>query len=805
MLVLQPCAVALRRGLLSAALLAAGCAGSVVVGPKPAPPLGLGFVREGRGAGPDLALIARPSGELVELALWIDVGARDAEAPQVATLAAWLAAQAAGPEVHGTAWPDGTELAMTCKRSQLAACLAQLARGLALRALDPARMQVAVRRLIDAQRAAAAADPQRDADLLALRGLYGDAAATGFVPLPRTSDDSLPSSAQVQAFLADHFGPERSLVIAAGDLDVDALEGAVARAFAKAKPASQARASTRAPPNAEPGVNVEVGNSDALSVAMAATDLTQAHRAAAALQARLERSRLVSAIRGNVFLVRGGGLVLLRMQTRNAAAVVRAVGGECARNALEGAPAVVAQPAGEDLAALTRRLGMRWTTQGEAQSVEPCAIGIGVLVRGGRADRLASPDPDAPLREKSRAELEAALRAGLALGHPTLAGPIDAQTASVTLENGARIEARQRAGEQVAIAVRFTPGAAADAPLLHGRAALLATLTTTACAGMQASELQARLRALGATLEPEVSGDSWGVMLTAPAVGWQPALALALDCALHPTLDRATLSAARLRLLERLGPKDGPGALLAATAAAIMPAAPGMLSPWGSRARQASVTLRSLDEFARTSLTGSAVRVGVAGPIVVDDAIGLTARRLVELESAQALPTVRSKTPNDPPSAADPQPQQATLGLALVHVTMPGGHPAGALAFAALLRSTLGRLPGVSATWHAGGVVRDTGWAAVALVGAPDALAGAATALTSAVEGLSGGSLERAADQAFGLATHAEAVTAAEPRTEARALCATGETGTALPVPAEAARALAKHLAREIPAWLPLR
>jgi hypothetical protein len=504
-------------------------------------------------------------------------------------------------------------------------------------------------------------------------------------------------------------------------------------------------------------------------------------------------------------LVRGGGLLLLRVQTRNGAAVVRAIGGECARIALEGAPAVVAQSAGEDLAALTRRLGMRWTTQGEAQSVAPCALGIGVLVRGGRADRLVSADPDAPLREKSQAEFTAALQAGLALGHPKLSGPVDAQKASVALDNGARIEVRQRAGEQVAIAVRFTPGAAADAPLQHGRAALLATLTATACAGMQASELQARLQALGATLEPEVSADSWGVTLTAPAVGWQSALALALDCALRPTLDRATLNAARLRLLERLGPKDGPGALLAATAAAIMPAAPGMLSPWGSRARQASVSLRSLDEFARTSLTGSAVRVGVVGPIVVDEALGMAARRVVELEAAQALPQVRSKPPDDSRSAADPPTQQATLGLALVHATLPGGHPAGALAFAALLRTALGQLPGVSATWHAGGLVGETGWAAVALVGAPEALAGAASALPSTVAGLNGASLERAADQAFALAMHAQAATAAEPRTEARALCATGETGAAPPAVPEAARALVKHLAREIPTWLPLR
>jgi len=485
--------------------------------------------------------------------------------------------------------------------------------------------------------------------------------------------------------------------------------------------------------------------------------------------------------------------------------VVRAIGGECARIALEGPPAMMAQSTGEDLAALTRRLGMRWTTQGEAQSVGPCAIGIGVLVRGGRADRLASADPDAPLREKSRAEYDTALRAGLALAHPKLTGPVDAQKASVALDNGARIEVRQRAGEQVAIAVRFSPGAAADAPLLHGRAALLATLTTTACAGMQASELQARLSALGAALEPEVSADSWGVMLTAPAVGWQAALALALDCALHPTLDRATLSAARLRLIERLGPKDGPGAWLAATAAAILPATPGMISPWGSRARQASVSLRSLDEFARTSLTGTAVRVGIVGPIVVDDALGLVARRVAELEAAQALPQIRSKAPDDSRSAADSPTQQATLGLALVHATLAGGQPAGALAFAALLRSALGQLPGVSATWHAGGLVGETGWAAVALVGAPEALAAAATALPSAVAGLTSASLERAADQAFALAIHGQAAAAAEPRTEARALASGDERVAAAPLPVEAARALAKHLAREIPTWLPLR
>ena len=106
-----------------------GCAGSTAVPHNP--PVNLGILR---GAGSaSVAVLPRPGGELVRLSLWIDAGSRDANPPQVATLAAWLAADASGSRVTAHVEPEGTELGMWCRKTELVRCLDALRRALALR------------------------------------------------------------------------------------------------------------------------------------------------------------------------------------------------------------------------------------------------------------------------------------------------------------------------------------------------------------------------------------------------------------------------------------------------------------------------------------------------------------------------------------------------------------------------------------------------------------------------------------------------------------------------------------------------
>jgi hypothetical protein len=464
------------------ALLALGC-GAAATPAKPGPPLGLGIVQRGAG-GPDLAVIARPNAPIVQLSLWIDAGARDADPPQLATIAAWLAADAAGTDVEARVWPDAVELALQCSASQLDGCLTRLARGLALREAKPAQLAAARQRLVGARRRTAAIDPQRSADRLALQALYGEPMA-GLVPLGGAEGDAEVSSERIHAFLAQHFGSERALLVGAGALETSTLAKATSAAFAHVPQAQKARDERRETPNPRAGVAVGVDDRPWLSLAIAASDLAEAHSAAAALAERLERDALATDVHGHAFLVRGSALALLRADAREPLAAVRAVAHELARLRREGVPSRPAPPSAEDLPALVRRLGTHWAA-GEPARSTPLAVGVGMMVNGGRGDRVRGDDSDASLGRSWLERAEAAWQDGLALGEPHTTGESDAQSASIALDNGARIELRQRSAEQVAIAVRFARGANAEPPVLHGRAALLATLTTTACAGLTA-------------------------------------------------------------------------------------------------------------------------------------------------------------------------------------------------------------------------------------------------------------------------------------------------------------------------------
>jgi predicted Zn-dependent peptidase len=622
---------------LGAAAVGAGCGAapsalSGTAGPRVDP----GVVRTRLAAGPEVAVVRTTGTDLVELGLFLDAGSRDAQPPQVATIAAWLAAEAA-PGVRSRVLPDGTEHVLACSREQLRACLGRLASVLEVRRVDPARFSGARARLIEARRRADAADPGRGADALALRALYGEA-GLGLVPLGRPEDDAATDAPAVASFLAAHYGPARALLVVAGEVEADAVASELQTVLARAPMAGQAREAARAAPS-DGGVAVDVASERALTLALAAPDLERAHAGAKALQARLTRDQVASELRGHVFELRGGALALLRGRAAEPAAAVEAASHELARLHSEGTEAQAGYTPDASVAALVRRLGARWLVQGGTQPDAEWKLGIGVLVAGGRADQPKAEDPDRALRERTLAALQSAFELGRAQAAPELQAQRDASALTATLDNGARIELRAQPSELVAVAVRFRPGAGADPPLWHGRAALLATLATSACKGLGPAQLGGELVALGARLAPRVDADSWGVLLLAPAAHWQAALALALDCALHPVLGRAALATARARLLERHGGEEGALALAADVATQLESETPGALAPWGHPERQASVELTALRELWGESAIGSAVSVAAVGPIDLEPALGLVARRLATLPSAARKPS----------------------------------------------------------------------------------------------------------------------------------------------------------------------
>jgi predicted Zn-dependent peptidase len=786
-----------------ALLVVTGCGGSAVR--APARPLqALQLVRPSDGTRPDVAVITRPGGEFIYLSLWIDAGARDAAPPQLATLAAWMAEKNSGDSARAQVWPDAIEFTATCQKRDLARCLSRLAQALASRDAQAAAIATAQKRLGDARRTSAAKDPERRADELALHALYGDDAAALF-PLGRAEDDARAADATaLRAFMSEHFGVRRALLIAIGEIDGDAMESAARTAFGSVPAATRTRGERALVPVPGGGVAVDVDDRPALTLAFQAADLDAARAGADALTRRLQRDVPNSSVHGHVFGVRGAALALLRVQTREPLAVAQAAAHEVERLRHEQNTVAPAPATGEDSEAFARRLATRWATRSNARPTPELGIGVGILVAGGRADRVAEADPDAALRTRWQGRADEAFASGRALGAPRSSGSVDAHAASVALENGVHIELRQRASEQVAVALRFARGAGAEPPLLHGRAALLATLTSTACAGLSSDRLAQRLHELGARLSPRVDAGSWGLLLTAPEASWQAALALALDCALHPMLDRPSLAEARLRLRAQLGSSNGPGALAAASAEWLAPAAPGALAPWGSPDRQASVGLSELRELWTASRAGALLAVAAYGPLPIEEALGVIARRAAELPGGAAL----DAAPVVPPgSVAEPgQPiAQPTFGLVMWRVPMTGAEPTGALAFATVARAALGQTPDVSATWYGGGADAAGGWASVALSGPTASLMGLVAQLGALLRAVPVTSVERAADIEFDLAGQARADAASDPRTEAEMAASAALGRPDIEPNREAARALARKLAAAEPTWLPLR
>jgi predicted Zn-dependent peptidase len=791
-----------------------GCGGSPVgQAPKHA-----AIVRVGRG--PAVALAGgTPSDGATQLALYVDAGSRDGSAPYVAALAAELLAERVGRGARGQAFPDGLEVSTVCDDG-VRACAKRLARGLALRAPSDAAIARVIGRLKNAERNARASDPARGADELAVRALWPEGAAA-FLPLDlraaasdkRTFDD-------VRAFVAGAFGPSRAFVAASGPVAFDEITRALQVAFENAPRANEARAARALPANeASAALLTGVDASAALSLALRASDVQTATRAANVLRDELLRSKLTRAVLGHATSLRGGGLAVVRVHAASGdfAALLSRAGYAVERMRVEGVGAAELPLPRDAPAAALRRLGLRFIAGAAPEPSEAdVSLGVGVLVRGARADRVTEKDPDAALRESERARLAKALQAGATLARPELDGELGEQAVSAALSNHSRVAVHVLASDQVAIAVRLSAGAASDPPAQHGRAALLASAMTVACAGRSPAALRAELASLGATIEPAVTASSLGITLHARAEHARAAIGLAVECALWPSLARGDVTRARLELRERLGiaPRDAMlprgGAELRAQVARLLSVerTPGALAPWGAMSTLASVDERALSELlerARRGPSTSVAIVGALGELSAEAAAMLAARRMTRLssESAPAAKAPATSTPaprakasgKQPATAASALPPQAVEALLVWSAPCPNETAAtdasltttqdAARAFAAAMSAALASAD-LHVPWLEGDCAAGVAWAALLVRGSTERIAAIQATATRAAALIAPKAALEAADhtarkrlgEADSLAGHAEALAEA-PWAPARQPGTSGAAATA--------------------------
>lgn len=646
--------------------------------------------------GVDVAVLARPTGDMLLLSLYVDAGARDGAVPQVAAIAARLAAEAGGEAMRGVAHPDATELSLPCERAKLRGCLRALARALSSRDPTPAQVSEALAAQAAGRRRALAAD-RSAAAALGLRALFGDDAAKRFIPLGDPRDDASVTPAAVGAFLADHFGEERTLVIAAGDVEAGTLRRSAAEAFA-GKTRARTDRQARGLPEVLGSRTLKVGIARSPSVGMVALSTSPAEGAnvAALLREELGGTGEVTA---QVTPVRGGALTWISLPGRDP----RGLADLAAWLPLPAPHS--AEPAAplDDVWASSRALGLDWATRGPAAPRE-VAFGIGVLLqeapRAGDdgSDRAAA--AQAKLLERLRLPALSA-----ANGADDGGDAVQDTRVSVTLSNGVRVEIATEAGDAAGLALRFAGGAAHDPPTAHGRAAVLAHLAAQHCDGRSSDAHAARLRALGAVLTPSVDAAGWGLQMQVPADKLEAGLRLLVRCALRPSRAPAHLHDATAAVHDQLAADSRDSRMRAAVARALSPRSPGRIAPLGSAQGLASLGIRSLTTAVEQDLVGRRLSIAVVGPRPAPAVLELLSRRLASLRAGTHASAPADSTPSPPDEA--PLAGETSEQVLLWHARNADCGAAGQ-AVADLAGRRLATA-GVEPLWQAGGA----NWAAV--------------------------------------------------------------------------------------------
>ena len=389
--------------------------------------------------GLEVRVLPRDTTGLVHAALFVDAGSRNATPPSAATLATWSAAGA----LDSRTTPDFVSLRAEGPSDGLSETLDAMASALSARSVEPEAHARLVARWEDARRRAIA-QPSRRADALALTALLG----AGANPL----DGDIATIAQTEAFLSDHFGASRALLVIVGDIDPDRAEDLVRRAFDSVPAAGSGR------PEAELVAGESIAREDGTAThTTVAVDFPATHRALA-LGHRAYSMGLAESV--SVFPHAHGTTLLLRTRDLEKLSSLRWIAAHAYGH--DHPLDEMLSPAQE-----AERLALRWRREDAHAEARRVALG---LVCEGECE-VNGPDalPDAR---------------------------VDGARAEVTLPNGASVVAIRRRSESVAWSIHLESGGQA-----HGEVVVLAHAVARRCGG------RARLDARGFSLSG--SGPRW--------------------------------------------------------------------------------------------------------------------------------------------------------------------------------------------------------------------------------------------------------------------------------------------------------
>ena len=421
-----------RRGLLPILLLVLGC-------PRAAETLPSGETQVIAVQGLEVRVLPRDTAGLVHVALFVDAGSRHASPPSAATIASWSAAG----ELEARATPDFVWFSTDCAVDVLREALDSMAATLNAPEIDPEKHAELVARWEDARRRSIA-QPSRRADTLAMTALHGP----GFDPL----DGEVATLAQTRAFLADHFGRSRALLVIVGDVEPEDAERLVRDAF-RDVPRARAGRPTASVPEPTPSKR-EDGTSTHATVAV---DFPATHRAYA-LGHRAHAMGLAQS--ATVYPHAQGTTLLLRTRDLGTLPSLRWMAAHAYGHD---------HPLGEALspAKEAERLALRWRREPAASEVRRVSLG---LVCEAECD-VNGPQPLPEAR-------------------------VEGARATVTLPNGAEVIAIRRRAENVAWSVHLDSGGQS-----HGEVVVLAHALARRCGG------QVRLDERGFSLNG--SGPRW--------------------------------------------------------------------------------------------------------------------------------------------------------------------------------------------------------------------------------------------------------------------------------------------------------
>lgn len=651
-------------------------------------------------------MLPRPTPNVVRLSLWIDAGSRDATPPQLATMSAWVAARTGGADVHVRVLPDGTEFWIECASSEIEDAVTQLARTLATRATD-ADTLTALRQRLLTERAGHELNGRHVAEANALIAALGAEVANHLLPLGSTGDDADVTDERVAHFLADHFGPNRALLVAVGDARADVLDRAIGTHFA----------------GLAAGRTIRENRSLALNTAATRARVERATESWAATAIVGDDQNAVSVALKSVaqpwatqsadarwLPVRGGTIGLLVTPSDDPIGAVHEAILALSESHVD--PTTAPPRVHEDLAAVSERAGVSFCVQpnSAAQTESITRIGYGVALKD---EVRAGPEVEARAQQRvETAQQEIFATIERTSRPPAFRGSVGTDAAQVVLNNGARIAVRRRASHNVGIAIRFLGGASEEHRTSHGRTAVLALLSAQACEGLGSGALITRLHLLGATLTPTLDPDSFGLRLTAPAVHWQASLDLLTRCALRPLLNRRVLRDAQARMLATLG-EDGAHGHAAVVAERLAATHPGTIAPWGGT----SSVLLDLDAVGRAhaqAAVGARVAITVVGDVPVDAVVTAAARRLSSLLPG-ALPLTPELDHEPPNVGALSGEAESPSAVLMFHLKEPVADELVARGFAALLAEELSRTPSIKVRWLDAGAWSQGAWAAIGI------------------------------------------------------------------------------------------